>query len=364
VAEIEFIEAKEAFYDTVRGWAFFPFQSEALPFNQVDGTSFHVVKTNPGEIRGNHRHPEVEEWLHIFGGPAVFHWQTAEGNVNKRDLDNDYTIVRVKAGVAHALSNPGPGPVYLIAFRTEPPQTDLPVAEPAPDRMIEQPQIRDLFSRVAPRYDALNHLFSLRRDIFWRRAAARVLGPTVQGPLLDLGCGTLDLVLALGRQYPDRLVVGCDFSLGMMRLGRPKLTRTKGRRPTLAAGDGLHLPFGPETFAGAASAFVIRNIEARLAALREVHRTLKPGGRLVVLELGVPQGRLAAIYLPYLIRLMPLAARLLTPQPRDYVYLGRSILNFPPTEEFLALMGRAGFRARALPLNRGLAWLFIGDKAD
>ena len=129
--EVEFIEAKEAFSESVKGWVIFPFQSEALPFNRVDGTSYHVVKTEPGEIRGNHLHQGVEEWLHIFGGQAVFHWQTSDGQRHRREIENDYTIVRVMPGVAHAVSNPGPNPVYLVSFRTEQPDSSLPVAEPA-----------------------------------------------------------------------------------------------------------------------------------------------------------------------------------------------------------------------------------------
>ena len=130
-AEVEFIEAKEAFNQSVKGWVFFPFQAEALPFNLVDGTSYHVVKTEPGEIRGNHLHPGVEEWLHIFGGVSVFHWQTSDGERHRREIDNDYTVIRIKIGVPHAVSNPGPNPVYLVAFRTDQPDPEMPVAEPA-----------------------------------------------------------------------------------------------------------------------------------------------------------------------------------------------------------------------------------------
>lgn len=129
--EVEFIDAGQAFYESVHGWAFFPFQAEAMPFDRVDGTSFHVVKSNPGEIRGNHRHPGVEEWLHVFGGLSVFYWQTSDGQVRKKAIDNEHTIIRVAPGVPHALSNPGPDDVYIVAFRSDLPSVDLPVAEPA-----------------------------------------------------------------------------------------------------------------------------------------------------------------------------------------------------------------------------------------
>ena len=129
--EVQFFNAQAAFSESVKGWVFFPFHAEAMPFDQVDGTSFHLVKSNPGEIRGNHLHPGVEEWLHVFGGPAVFYWREADGAVQRKNIDNDFTVIRVSEGVPHALSNPGPGPVYLVAFRTEPPEPGLPAAEPA-----------------------------------------------------------------------------------------------------------------------------------------------------------------------------------------------------------------------------------------
>lgn len=131
MSKIEFIEARESFHESVRGWAFFPFQAEAVPYSKIDGTSYHVVMTNPGEVRGNHLHPEVVEWLHVFGGPAIFHWRDEDGTKHRREINNDHTIIRIEAGIAHAVSNPSPHPVFLVAFRSEQPSPDLPVARPA-----------------------------------------------------------------------------------------------------------------------------------------------------------------------------------------------------------------------------------------
>ncbi len=119
MAEIEFIEVKAEFFETAKGWAFFPFQAGVVPFEEVDGASFHVVKTNPGEIRGNHRHPGVEEWLHVFGGKAIFHWRAPDGAVKRRPIENEHTIIRVPPDVGHAVLNNGRRPVYLTAFRTK-----------------------------------------------------------------------------------------------------------------------------------------------------------------------------------------------------------------------------------------------------
>ncbi len=221
--------------------------------------------------------------------------------------------------------------------------------------------VRALFGRVAPRYDLLNRLLSAGRDVFWRQAAAAALAPAVDGPLLDLACGTLDLSLELARRHPDRLVVGADFSLPMIRAGRGKLPAPRGRVAVLA-GDGLRLPFGEAVFAGASIAFGIRNMPDRPAALAELARVLRPGGRLAVLEFGLPGGRLAGVYLPYLTRLLPRLARLLSPDPAAYAYLAQSILEFPPPSDFLAMMAGAGLAGRILPLNRGIVNLYLGTK--
>lgn len=225
--------------------------------------------------------------------------------------------------------------------------------------MITSPEIQRLFNRVAPKYDLLNRLLSARRDVIWRRAAARLLAPAVPGPLLDLACGTFDLSLELAGQYPDRPVIGCDFSLEMIKEGAPKLARSGGRISP-SAGDGQCLPFADNSFAGATIAFGVRNIPDRDLALRELHRVLKPGGRLVVLEFGTPTGAFGRIYMPYLLKLLPKAAALFTPDPEAYVYLGRSILDFPKPDQFARMMEQAGFTARYTPLTRGIAWLFVG----
>ena len=220
--------------------------------------------------------------------------------------------------------------------------------------------VQDLFRRVAPRYDLLNRLFSLGRDASWRRSAARVLAPAVPGPILDLACGTLDLSAELGRRYPEQRVVGCDFSREMMAAGRNKLPAGAGA--ALVCGDGLALPFADRVFAAATISFGIRNIADRPACLAELARVVKPGGRLAVLELGVPQGRLTDLYLPYFLDVMPRAAGLLGARSKDYDYLGKSVMNFPRPADFLIMMEQAGFSSRVVPLTKGIANLFFGTR--
>ena len=180
--------------------------------------------------------------------------------------------------------------------------------------------------------------------------------------MLDLACGTLDLSAELGRRYPDREVVGCDFSREMMLTGRSKLSAPGLRRVSLVCGNGLTLPFEDCSFAGAAMAFGIRNIADRPACLVELARVLKPGGRLAILELGVPQGRSAGMYLPYFLGLMPKAAGYLGADPGDYVYLAKSVMNFPSPPDFAIMMEQAGYKSGFIPLTKGIANLFHGQK--
>lgn len=221
-------------------------------------------------------------------------------------------------------------------------------------------EVQSLFDRVAPAYDLLNRVLSMRRDVFWREAAARLARPEVDGPLLDLACGTFDLSRELSRQYPDRLVAGADFSLEMLRRGRKKVALWPGIAAT--AGDGCRLPFADRSFAAATCAFGIRNMPDRAAALAELARVIKPGGRLVILEFGRPSGLFGWIYKTYLLGLLPRVARALSPDPEAYVYLGQSILDFPSPDRFMDLMTEAGFRPRVLPLNRGICNAFHGER--
>lgn len=228
--------------------------------------------------------------------------------------------------------------------------------------MITPSEVRSLFDRVAPAYDPLNRILSLGRDVLWRRAAARLLNPPVPGPILDLACGTLDLSLELAAVHPGRRIIGADFSLEMIRAGRPKLDRPHPGRVAVMAGDGMRLPLADSSTSGATIAFGIRNMPDRDAALAELARVIKPGGRLAILEFGVPGGVFRTIYLTYLTRLLPIFARLLSPDPAAYVYLARSIIEFPDTARFLEMMDRAGFASRVLPLNRGICNLYLGSR--
>jgi demethylmenaquinone methyltransferase / 2-methoxy-6-polyprenyl-1,4-benzoquinol methylase len=220
----------------------------------------------------------------------------------------------------------------------------------------------EMFDAIAPGYDRLNRILSLGRDGAWRLAAVRAMKLGRAGRALDVATGTADLAIAIARAHPDAHVAGLDASKGMLALARDKV-RAAGLEPRidLALGDAERLPFEDGAFDAASIAFGIRNLKDRSRALRELRRVVKPGGRVVVLELVDPRsfvlGPLARFYIH---ELLPLIGAVLS-GGRAYRYLARSIAAFPAPDVFEALMRSAGIEVvdrREFAL--GSAVLFAG----
>lgn len=251
-------------------------------------------------------------------------------------------------------------------------------ADPPTPGAPEQAAVRSMFDRIAPRYDLLNRLLSAGVDVRWRRKAVDALDLDVEGDgdadvdggqtgaarILDLCTGTADVLIeALGRD-PRLRGLGADLSPQMLVRGLRKLERRgMASRSALACGDAERLPLRAALFDGAVVAFGIRNIGDRERALREMLRVLRPGGRLVVLEFGVPRGLLGTPYRFYFGHLLPWIGGIISGDPAAYSYLPASVAAFPPPEAFAALMEKAGFVAVTwTPLTGGIATLHRGDK--
>jgi len=219
-----------------------------------------------------------------------------------------------------------------------------------------------MFAAIAPRYDLLNRLLSFRRDVAWRRAAAAEAALPPYGSALDLCTGTADLALEVACQYPGaRTVVGLDACEPMLRLGWRK---TAGREPRvrLAAGAAEALPFGAETFDAVLVAFGIRNVSDRAAALSEMWRVLRSGGRAIVLEFFQPRGTLfAALYRFYSRALLPKVGGWLSGHTEAYAYLPASVEAFPEPAAFAEALRAAGFGAvRWRALSGGIVCIHVG----
>ncbi|MBU2549341.1 MAG: ubiquinone/menaquinone biosynthesis methyltransferase, partial [Proteobacteria bacterium] len=167
--------------------------------------------------------------------------------------------------------------------------------------------VKGMFARIAKRYDTLNHVFSLGRDVFWRRAAARRVRTFRTGRLLDLAAGTGDLTLTLSRMHPEARVIGLDFTWAMLNQARIKSALRAGTQGVrLVGGDALALPFPDRSLDAVTMGFGIRNIPDQPAAFREMLRVLVPNGRAVILELTPPLPSLIGrLYDTYLGRLIP-----------------------------------------------------------
>jgi len=226
--------------------------------------------------------------------------------------------------------------------------------------------VRDMFDRIAPHYDFLNRLLSLRQDVYWRRTLVAGLGLAPGHRVLDAACGTADVGIEIRRQHGRAVeVVGIDFAPEMLRLAKPKVSQPDpGTTIHLAAADAFDLPFNSAQFDAVTMAFGIRNIQDKSTVLRRFWEQLKPGGRLAILELGTPTSGLArSAYLFYFTRLLPSVGRLFSKHNFAYSYLPESVARFPAPQEFASMMRRAGFRrVRYLPMTLGITVLFVGEK--
>jgi demethylmenaquinone methyltransferase/2-methoxy-6-polyprenyl-1,4-benzoquinol methylase len=195
--------------------------------------------------------------------------------------------------------------------------------------------VRTMFDRIAPVYDAMNHLMTAGLDRRWRRETARaVVSPGDR--VLDACCGTGDLALADVSAGAAR-VAGLDFSERMLERARAKATEIDW-----VQGDALALPFVDGSFDAATVGFGVRNLDDLEGGLRELHRVLRPGGRLGVLEITRPRGLLRPFYKLWFDGLIPLAGKLL-PGGSAYSYLPASVRRFPEAKDFAELMRSTGF---------------------
>jgi demethylmenaquinone methyltransferase/2-methoxy-6-polyprenyl-1,4-benzoquinol methylase len=260
--------------------------------------------------------------------------------------------------------------------------------------------IQQMFDAIAPRYDLLNHLLSAGIDRLWWRRTARAVRPILARPeavVLDLCCGTGDMTLALDklRPKPRNLIpqglkplfstapigtaeavplsktslsaageaapiLAVDFSRKMLALAQPKFA---GRNIRAIEADALHLPFADASIDLITCAFGFRNLASFTDGLAELHRVLRPGCQIALLDFNQPTGLMGALYNLYFKRILPLLGRLISRDPRAYTYLPESVARFPRPPRMIELISAAGFTAPSwTPYTFGVAGLYRAMK--
>jgi demethylmenaquinone methyltransferase/2-methoxy-6-polyprenyl-1,4-benzoquinol methylase len=229
-----------------------------------------------------------------------------------------------------------------------------------------------MFDAIAGRYDLLNDILSAGQVRLWRRAVARITAAGLSERVLDLAAGTGTSSLTFTATGAD--CVACDFSLGMLQAGRSRLARAgrpesqlrDGRgRLGFVAGDALRLPFGDGVFDAVTISFGLRNVASPGAALAEMRRVTRPGGRLVVCEFStITIAPVDKLYRRYLLNILPAIARRTARSPEAYEYLAESITDWPAQRELAGLIEAAGWSAvRWRDLSLGVVAVHVGRRS-
>jgi len=229
--------------------------------------------------------------------------------------------------------------------------------------------VREMFTRIAPRYDLLNHLLSGQMDKRWRARTARELRGILRradAVVLDVCCGTGDLAFALAREAKAR-IIGADFSHTMLVRAREKgaAAGDGARAVRFFEADALRLPFADEKFDLVTTAFGFRNLANYEAGLREILRVLKPGGTLAILEFTEPApGVIGELYRFYCRKVLPVIGGVISGDGAAYRYLPKSVARFYQPEEFVEQLREAGYaEARYVLMTFGAVALHVGRKS-
>jgi demethylmenaquinone methyltransferase/2-methoxy-6-polyprenyl-1,4-benzoquinol methylase len=258
--------------------------------------------------------------------------------------------------------------VEVAVSRKEPSKGTCP--EGASNETDASRKVREMFTKIAPQYDLLNHILSLQMDRMWRARTAKILRPILErghAKVLDLCCGTGDLAFALSRRGMAR-VWGADFAHTMLVRARAKaaeVSAENGQRAVpFVESDALRLPFADGTFDLVTTAFGFRNLANYEAGLREIRRVLRSGGTIAILEFTEPKpGWFGDLYRWYFRAVLPRIGRLISGDKAAYTYLPKSVARFFQPQELLALMTKSGYeRVEARVWTGGTVALHTGVK--
>lgn len=223
-----------------------------------------------------------------------------------------------------------------------------------------------MFDNIAPTYDKLNHIMSLNIDRMWRRRVMRIVRRAKAHKIMDVATGTGDLAIAMAKRVDRTQILGVDLSEEMLAVARRKIEKQGlEERIMLEKGDAENLSMvASESIDAVTVAFGVRNFENIERGLSELYRTLKPGGKLVVLEFSIPKNRLVRwVYSQYAHRLLPRIGGMISKDRQAYTYLPDSVEEFPAPERFSDMLREAGFcRVKARSQSFGIAYIYDATK--
>ncbi len=225
-------------------------------------------------------------------------------------------------------------------------------------------QVAQMFDNIAFRYDFLNSLLSLGIHKGWRKKCVKLLQANKPKVILDVATGTADFAMECAKLRPEK-IIGVDISEGMMKYGREKIKKAGlDKLITLEYGDAEMLAFADNTFDAIVVGFGVRNFENLEKGMLNLHRILKPGGKLVVLEFSNPRiGFIKWLYNFYFTKVTPFIGRMFSKDVRAYTYLPESVKAFPDNENFVAIMQKLNYRnPNFKSLSFGIAAIYTGSK--
>ena len=236
---------------------------------------------------------------------------------------------------------------------------------PYDDNRPKTEQVREMFDSIAPAYDFMNRAMTFGIDKLWRRRAVKMIAEHAPKRILDIATGTGDLAIRLAKSLKPESVVGVDLSEQMLAIGKEKVKKEGlAGIVSLSPADCMHLPFENEIFDCVTVAYGVRNFEHLQQGYEEMHRVLRSGGVLCVIELSTPTSPLVKpFYKAYTKWIIPAVGRLVSKDVRAYSYLPESIAAVPQGENMLALMKNAGFsQCSFIPLTFGTCTIYVAVK--
>lgn len=238
--------------------------------------------------------------------------------------------------------------------------------KPYNEEQTKKEQVEEMFDNIAPNYDKLNHIMSFNLDRTWRRRVMRIVRRSKAKKIMDIATGTGDLAITMAKRIDRTQILGVDLSEEMLAVARQKIQKQGlEERIMLEKGDAESLDMVESgTIDAVTVAFGVRNFENLERGLSEIYRTLREGGKLVVLELSVPRNRLIRwFYAQYSHRILPSIGAMISKDKRAYIYLPESIDEFPKPERFCEILRGVGFtRVKRRSQSFGVAHIYEATK--